>query len=587
MIASSRQASVVIVATLWLLRPGPTQEQHRATELTETHREGRVVPAGAWNGPRSTDHEAVAPRFARWSEGRRATAAPSVRLCALCDSVLLFRSVTSSPSGRSELKGVEALVRVYDAILDARFDQAEAELQRACGVAPREACDVLAATATWWRILLDPDSRALDQQFSTQVELAIQSTEAWVGREPQNAEAHFYSGGAYGARVQWRVLRDEKLAAARDGKRIKQALERAIELDPDLDDAYFGIGLYQYYANVAPAAAKVLRFLLMLPGGNKTEGLARIQRARTQGKLLKGEADYQLQILYLWYERRADLAVELLESLHDRYPGNPMFTAQIADVQDRYQHDITASLATWRSQLAAAREQRVNEPDLAEAQARLGIARQLEALSQTDHALDQFRALLTANPPRPAGAMAAAYLGLGEGEDRLGHHDAAVAAYRLAISASPAPDPQAIRQRAANRMKRTPDPRRAEAYRLSLEGLRKLERADLAGAESLLARSIILDPKDGVARYRYGRVLQSKKENAAALVAYEAAIRSSRDCPPPIVAAAYLEAARMHERLSRRAQAIDYYRAASTVFGGGADTRAAANRALTRLRAAQ
>ena len=96
-----------------------------------------------------------------------------------------------------------------------------------------------------------------------------------------------------------------------------------------------------------------------------------------------------------------------------------------------------------------------------------------------------------------------------------------------------------------------------------------------------------MDPKDGVARYRYGRVLQAKKEDAAALAAFEAAIRSARDCPPPIVASSYLEAARLHERLARKAQAIDYYRAASTLFGGGADTRAAATRALTRLRAAK
>jgi len=88
-----------------------------------------------------------------------------------------------------------------------------------------------------------------------------------------------------------------------------------------------------------------------------------------------------------------------------------------------------------------------------------------------------------------------------------------------------------------------------------------------------------------VAHYRYGRVLQAKKDDAAAIAAFEAAIRTSRDCPPPIVAAAYLEAARLHERLARKSQAIDYYRAASTLFGGGADTRAAANRALTRLRA--
>ena len=49
----------------------------------------------------------------------------------------------------------------------------------------------------------------------------------------------------------------------------------------------------------------------------------------------------------------------------------------------------------------------------------------------------------------------------------------------------------------------------------------------------------------------------------------------------------YLEAARLHERLARKSQAIDYYRAASTLFGGGADTRAAADRALARLRAAK
>ena len=491
----------------------------------------------------------------------------------------------AGPAPASDLKGVDGLVRVYDYILDARFDQADAELQHACGPAPQEACDVLAATMTWWRILLDPENRALDTRFSREVDHAIKTAEAWGMREPQNPEAHFYSGAAYAARVQWRVLRDEKLAAARDGKRIKQALERAIALDPDLDDAYFGVGLYQYYADVAPPGAKMLRFLLMLPGGNKNEGLARMRRARAQGKLLQGEADYQLQVIYLWYERRADLAAGLLDSLHERYPGNPLFTAQLADVQDRYQHDITTSLATSRALLAAAREQRVNEPALAETTARLGIARQLEALCQTDQALEQLRAIIQAKPARPVGALAAAYLALGEAEDRLGHHDAAVAAYRLAIDASPTPDPQNIRRRATDGVRRTPDPTRAEAYRLSLEGFRKLEKNDLPGAESLLSRSLDLNPKDAVARYRYGRALQAKRDDAAALTAFETAIRDADDSPPPIVASAYLEGARMHERLAHKQQAIDYYRAASTWFGGAADTRAAANRALTRLRA--
>src|SRR5262249_39112664 len=90
---------------------------------------------------------------------------------------------------------------------------------------------------------------------------------------------------------------------------------------------------------------------------------------------------------------------------------------------------------------------------------------------------------------------------------------------------------------------------------------------------------------DPVTRYRYGRALMAEKQNADAIDAFEAAIRGARAAPAPIAAAAFLDAARLHERLGHREQAIDYYRAASTWFGGGADTRAAALRALTRLRA--
>jgi len=505
-------------------------------------------------------------------------------------AVLLLATLglAGPPDHRQDgLHGVDALLRVYDEILDARFDQARADLPHACGPAPHEACDVLAATATWWRILLDPQDRALDEQFSTEVDRAIASNEAWAAREPDSAEAHFYTGAAYAARVQWRVLRDEKLSAARDGKRIKQALERAIALDPDLEDAHFGIGLYEYYADIAPATAKVLRFLLMLPGGNRTEGLSQMRRARSEGKLMRGEADYQLQIIYLWYERRPDIAVQLLASLRDRFPGNPLFRAQLADVEDRYQHDITASLATWRELLADARDQRVQEPALAEAEAHLGAARQLEALYQTDDALEQLRAVIEARPARPYGALAAAYLAFGEGEDRLGHRDAATAAYRLAAESLPAPqpDPQNIRQRAADRLRRAPDPVHAEGYRLSLEGFRMLQRADATGAEPLLARSVMLDPKDPVARYRYGRALQARQDHTDALEQFEIVISRARECPGPIAASAYLEAARLHERLAHRDRAIDYYSAASTWFGGAADTRASARRALSRLRA--
>jgi hypothetical protein len=489
----------------------------------------------------------------------------------------------TAPRSVAPLRGLDGLARAYDFILEARFDQVDAELRRACGPAPPEACEVLRATALWWRILLDPESHALDDEFSATVDRAIESTEAWIERAPDDAEAWFYNGGAYGARVQWRVLRDEKIAAARDGKHIKLALERAVALDPTLEDAYFGIGLYKYYADVAPAAAKVLRFLLLLPGGDREEGLEQMLRARTRGRLLQGEADYQLHVIYLWYERQTPRALQLLQALHQRHPANPLFLIQIAQIQDTYQHDVTASLATWRALLAAAREQRANLPVLSEAQARLGIAKQLEALHQTDDAIEVLQGVIALRPSAPYASLPLAYLRLGEAYDRLGRRADAIDAYRAAALAAPSRDPYDVKASTVEYLRRAPDPKRAEAYRLSLAGWRRFEHNDLEEAISLLQTSLTLNGSDPVSRYRFGRVQQALGNDAGALAQFERAIRSARNCPAPILGNAYLEAARVLERLDRRAQALAYYRTAATLFGGAADTHAAAARALDRL----
>jgi tetratricopeptide (TPR) repeat protein len=500
-----------------------------------------------------------------------------------------LRQPSAQPSG---LRGEDGLVRAYDVILDARFNALEAELRRACGPAPIEACHVLEATALWWRIQIDPDSRALDDEFSTSVERAIQTTDAWTVRAPDDAEAWFYLGGAYAARVQWRVLREERLAAARDGKRIMDALERALEIDPELDDAYFGIGMYRYYADVAPSAAKALRFLLLLPGGDRQEGLAEMLRARNQGRLLQGEADYQLQIIYLWYEHQTDRALGLLRGLQEAHPGNPLFLTQIAEVQDVYQHDVMGSLGSWRTLLSQARRDRVYAAGVAEVRARLGMARHLDALGLTDEAIEHLDKVVALKPDAPHASLALAYLRLGEAHDRLNARAQAVAAYRAAARLAPSRPVSIatssgerlnIRREASERLSRPPNARHAEAFRLSLEGWRALERKDVSEAAAALEQAIALNPRDPVARYRYGRVLEAQRDDSGALTQFALTIREARLAPAPLVGETYLETGRIEERAGRRDEAIAAYQSAATLFGAGDETHRAAARALARL----
>lgn len=346
------------------------------------------------------------------------------------------------------LTAAPELTRAYNIIFDARFADLPSLLAQACGPAPKEACQLLEAVSLWWQIQLDPFNTSRDEVFESRVEAAIAAAEAWTVREPQRAEAWFYLGGAYGARVQWRVLRGARFAAARDGKRIKDALERAVALDPSMADAYFGIGLYHYYAAVAPAAARMLQWLLLLPGGDRVRGLEEMHRARSAGLLVRGEADYQLQVLYVWYEKQPVRALELLTGLMDRHPRNPHFRQAAAEIQDFYIDDTAASLRTWQALLDAARRRAVSAPELAEASARLGIASQLDQLSQGEAALEHLRAVIAARPPAPFGAVARAHLQLGETLDHLGRRVEAAAAYRAAIAAAGASDPLGIAAKA-------------------------------------------------------------------------------------------------------------------------------------------
>src|SRR5207248_5073862 len=125
----------------------------------------------------------------------------------------------------------------------AQFDRVDVQLQQACPPAPAEACQALGVVSLWWQILVNPENRSLDRRFNESAAAAIAASQGWTKREPQRAEAWFYLAGSYAPLVQWRVLRGERLAAAREGKKIKGAPERALASDPTLADAPFGLGL--------------------------------------------------------------------------------------------------------------------------------------------------------------------------------------------------------------------------------------------------------------------------------------------------------------------------------------------------------
>jgi len=498
--------------------------------------------------------------------------------------VVVGLATSVDPASAGGLTEATRLSAVYDDILSARFDRARERLVATCPPAPAEACLTLRVAVVWWQIALDPDSPALDGELETVTTQAVSANEAWTRRDPDRAEAWFYLAAASAPRVQLRVLRGQRLSAAREGNRIRIALERARTLDPSLHDAQFGIGLYHYYADVAPAAAKVVRWLMLLPGGDRRQGLREMLQARDHGELLRGEADYQVHWLYLWYENQPKRALDLLIGLDRRYPQNPVFLQRIAEVQDEYFHDRPAALAAWAGLLDRFGSGRSHSAAIAATRARLGLAVQLDAMQETDRAIEILRSIVQARPQAPAGALARAHVLLGEAHDRLGDRASATAAYRAALESTPASEATSTwHGRARANLRRRSDPITAQAYRLSLEGWRALERGDAANAVSLLVRARTLAPRDPTMAYRAGRAFVAQGDAQAARREFERALEQADHAPAVTIAAACVAYAMLLERFGESSRAVALYERARDVVGADPRARDDAERALKRL----
>src|SRR5713226_4123113 len=203
---------------------------------------------------------------------------------------------------------------------------------------------LLEAEAMWWRIWctstdfkfgmtdarrrpkLETDRRYLE--LSTK---ALSLAEARV-KQSESAEMQFYAGMAEASLSRLYALRGENRNAARSGVRAREHLLRAKTLDPDLADADFGLGLYNYYVDTLSAAAKILRFFTGIPGGSKQEGVRLLEHAIAQGVLTSNVARFYLALNLHRYDQQYEKALNVLGPLVEKYPANPLFQLARGDL---------------------------------------------------------------------------------------------------------------------------------------------------------------------------------------------------------------------------------------------------------------
>jgi tetratricopeptide (TPR) repeat protein len=216
-----------------------------------------------------------------------------------------------------------SMLRATDLILNRDADAAEAECQRLLdlpqGVAPGRFCLGL-VTLTRAEDTDDP-TPDLDR-FLAQATEAVTAAESLERSQPADAELKLLLGLVQGTKALVDGSRKNYLAAFQEVRESYRRFQEALQLDPNLTDARYGIGLYQYSLGRLPVLLKPL-VSIVLPPGDPAHGLEELTRVAEQGTYLKMTARVALLQLYAGQEKRYVEAVRLGRDLLQRYPGNP------------------------------------------------------------------------------------------------------------------------------------------------------------------------------------------------------------------------------------------------------------------------
>jgi tetratricopeptide (TPR) repeat protein len=259
--------------------------------------------------------------------------------------VLCSAAFFCAPVRADKLKLTPETLAVADQIYSGDFEggrQAALRLQESQPEHP--VGYLLEAEALWWKIwctsaefkygMTYPRHRAKLASDRHYLELAAKVSSLAEKRiaEQDSAEMQFYAGMGDALAARLYGLRGEGRNTAHAGVRAREHFLRAVEINSELADADFGLGLYNYYIDTLSAAARFLRFFMGIPGGSKRDGIRQLEHAIDEGVLVPPEARFYLAINLHNYDQQYERALEVIGPLAEKYPSNPLFQLARGDL---------------------------------------------------------------------------------------------------------------------------------------------------------------------------------------------------------------------------------------------------------------
>jgi len=158
--------------------------------------------------------------------------------------------------------------------------------------------------------------------------------ETALASNPNNLDLQVTLGNAYMYMAKKYLDAGKKLKAGNTLKKAKKIMLEVIEQDPNKSEAYFAIGMFNYFADNVPPGFKWLAALLGF-SGDRAKGIEYIKKAASASHLTQGDAQFMLYYIYSRKEVNYPIAQTYAEQLHKTYLNNPIFTFNLAEMKLR------------------------------------------------------------------------------------------------------------------------------------------------------------------------------------------------------------------------------------------------------------
>ena len=236
---------------------------------------------------------------------------------------IIFLFCHSASSQRSDTTRIDeaafdTFVRAVNLVDHHEYEEALRTFETLIKEFPDHPIGYFGSAATYQTVMRNYRMNLYEAEYDSMLNTAIDIGAGAVTKNKRDAVAWFYLGGAYGFRGLYKVRKHDWVGAFADGLKGVRALERALDLDPTLYDAYYGLGLYHYWRS---AKGKVLGIPIFF-ARDKEKGIREIWKAIEKGRYSEVSGKYALVATY-YDNEEYEKAWTLNQELYERFPTDP------------------------------------------------------------------------------------------------------------------------------------------------------------------------------------------------------------------------------------------------------------------------